>query len=190
MTSAGATTTELRAGLQGLARLRFRNGVVHGIDIGAAMKEWRSLIPGRQTARRPHREAETTTFDEVTASFQIGKGIARNSDLQAKSGVFRVTGAGDIDLVESRIDYLSRVTLLVVPVGPDSGLLASLRGITVPIRVKGPLAAPEWHLEAALPTVSSAVSAGRAVVRSVVKTIPKIMPRLTPKPKPAPEAVE
>lgn len=190
VTSAGATTTELRAGLQGLARLRFRNGVVHGIDISAAMKEWRSLIPGRQTARRPHREAETTTFDEVTASFQIGKGIARNSDLQAKSGVFRVTGAGDIDLVESRIDYLSRVTLLVVPVGPDSGLLASLRGITVPIRVKGPLAAPEWHLEAALPTVSSAVSAGRAVVRSVVKTIPKIMPRLTPKPQPAPEAVE
>lgn len=191
VTGAGATGAELRSGLQGLARVRFRNGVVHGIDVNAALKEWRSLIAGRQTARRPHRHAETTSFDEVTASFQIGKGLARNTDLQARSGLFRVTGAGDIDIVAARIDYLSRVTLMVVPFGPDSGLLASLRGVTVPIRVKGPLAEPEWHLEPGVPgapLVTGLVNAGQAVVRSVVKAMPKVTPKPPPKviPKAAP----
>lgn len=184
VSGAGATRIELLAGLQGLARLRFRNGVVHGIDVNAALKEWRNLIAGRQTARRPHREAETTSFDELTASFQIGKGLARNTDLQAKSGLLHVTGAGDIDIAAARIDYLSRVTLVVVPFGPDSGLLASLRGVTVPIRVKGPLAGPEWNLEPGMPgapLVKGLVNAGQAAVRSVVKAMPKVKPKPRPK---------
>ena len=189
VTGAGVTRTELLSGLQGLARVRFRNGVVRGIDVNAALKEWRNLIGGRQTARRPYREAETTSLDELTASFQIGKGLARNSDLQAKSGFFRITGAGDIDLVAARLNYLSRVTLVVVPFGPDSGLLASLRGVTVPIRVKGPLAGPEWSLEpgvAGAPLVKGLVNAGQAAVRRVVKAMPKPKPRPKVAPRVAP----
>jgi AsmA protein len=78
---------------------------------------------------------------ELTASFRIDGGVARSTDLKAESGMLRISGAGEIDLPQRQIDYLTRVTLLVIPLGPDSGPLASLRGVTLPVRIKGPSAA-------------------------------------------------
>lgn len=173
VSSNAASRSTLLSELQGLARLRVRNGSVPGIDMGQAMKEWRGLLSTRQGAKRPHRERESTPVGELTASFQIAGGIARNTDLQAKSGMLHVGGAGEIDLSRKHIDYLSRVTLVVVPVGPDGGPLASLRGVTLPIRVKGTLSGPDWHLEPGASLPSSLLSAGQASARNPPKAIPK-----------------
>ena len=181
VSSSAESRSMLLGELQGLARLRVRNGSVPGIDMGQAMKEWRVLLSTRQGARRPHRERESTPVGELTASFQIARGIARNTDLQAKSGMLQVGGAGEIDLSRSHIDYLSRVTLVVVPVGPDSGPLASLRGVTLPVRVKGPLGGPDWHLEPGASLPSSVLSAGQTAARSLPKVIPKRITRAVTK---------
>ncbi len=181
LSSKADSRSGLLHGLQGLARLRIRNGSVPGIDMGQAMKEWRVLLSTRQGARRPHRERESTSVGELTASFQIAGGVARSTDLQAKGGMLQVGGAGEIDLTRSHIDYLSRVTLVVVPLGPDSGPLASLRGVTLPVRVKGPLSGPDWHLEPGASLPSVVLGAGQAAARNLPKVIPKPVVRAVSK---------
>lgn len=168
----GDTPTGFLDDLHGQARLRIRNSTVPGIDVGMAFREWRHLIGTRQGAQRRFNDKESTAVGELTASFQVNKGVAASKDLLAKGGMLKVTGEGQIDLRRQAIDGLSYVTLLVVPVGPDSGPLANLRGITVPIRVKGPVEQPDWHLEptAALPT--AVTSAGRKVVQQLPRLIP------------------
>jgi len=180
-----SSKAESRSGLvhalQGLARVRIRNGSVPGIDMGQAMKEWRVLLSTRQGARRTHRERESTPVGELTASFQIAGGVARSTDLQAKSGMLQVGGAGEIDLNRGHIDYLSWVTLVVVPLGPDSGPRASLRGVTLPVRVKGPLGGPDWHLEPGASLPSAVLGAGQAAARNLPKVIPKPVVRAVSK---------
>jgi AsmA protein len=95
--------------------------------------------------------------------------------------MLQVGGAGEIDLNRSHIDYLSRVTLVVVPLGPDSGPLASLRGVTLPVRVKGPLSGPDWHLEPGASLPSAVLGAGQAAARNLPKVIPKPVVRAVSK---------
>lgn len=172
-----SSKAESRSGLvnalQGLARVRIRNGSVPGIDMGQAMKEWRGLLSTRQGARRPHRARESTPVGELTASFLIADGVARSADLKAKNGMLQVGGAGEIDLSRSHIDALSRVTLVLVPPGPDSGPLSSLRGMTLPVRVKGPLSGPDWHLEPGASLSSVVLGSGQAAAGNPPKVIPK-----------------
>lgn len=142
----GETPPALLASLQGKGRLRFRNGAVGGIDMGAALKDWRQAIQGRQGARRGHRERESTPVGELSASFRLDHGLVHTEDLQARSGMLRVRGVGDLNLPGATVDLRTWVTVLVLPVGPESGLFSLLRGLPLPITVRGPLRQPEWHL--------------------------------------------
>lgn len=173
VSSKAESRSSLLRDMQGLARLRLKGGSVPGIDVGQAIREWRGPLGTRQGARRAHRERESTAVGELTASFRIDGGVARSTDLKADSGMLRISGAGEINLPQRQIDYLTRVTLLVIPLGPDSGPLASLRGVTLPIRIKGPFDGPDWHLEPGANLPSTVLSAGQAAARSLPRVIPR-----------------
>lgn len=168
VSSAGSTRDALFDELHGMARLRIRNSTVPGIDLGQAIREWRNQIGTRQGARRGFHDKESTAIGELTASFQVDKGIATSRDLLAKGGTLKVTGEGQVDLARQSIDYLSHVTLLAVPAGIDN----SLRGTTVPIRIKGPAGRPDWHLEAGTGLPAAAAAASRKVVRQSSRITP------------------
>ena len=155
VSSTGATPDALRNGLKGLARLRLKNGSLRGIDATAALKDWRSAIQARQATRRPSRPAETTPLGELTASFQISDGVARSNDLMNQGSPIGLTGGGEFKLTTGHLDALTRVSLLTLPPGADGALLAGLRGVAVPVRVKATPAGAEWLLEpgAAMPAV-------------------------------------
>ncbi len=191
LSAAGATRGPLRADMAGLARVRLRGGTLQGFDLLAALKEWRPAIQARQAATRRPGGSETSALGELTASFAIERGVARSTDLKAQGGPFAIAGGGSVDLAGRRIDLLSRVSLLVPPAGPDAAVLAGLRGVALPLRVRGPFGQTEWRLEPGAQLATSPAPVRPAVpvqARPAPKPAPKPDARPVAKPAPKPAA--
>jgi AsmA protein len=73
--------------------------------------------------------------------------VARNDDLLIKSPLLRVGGEGVIDLGSDRIDYLVKPTVVATSKGQGGHDLADLSGVTIPVRVEGPLKSPGYTID-------------------------------------------
>ena len=94
-------------------------------------------------------DVEKTDFTELSASFQINQGIARNQDLNMKSPLLRISGEGEVSLPAGQINYLLNTDLVNTSKGQQGKERDELTGVTVPIRIKGPLAKPSYSLDVA-----------------------------------------
>ena len=83
-------------------------------------------------------KTQKTDFSEMSASFTIKNGVAHNEDLDVKSPLFRIGGAGDIDVGNSKLNYVTKASVVATTKGQGGDDLSSLRGVTVPVRVSGP----------------------------------------------------
>ncbi|MGF1649938.1 MAG: AsmA family protein [Hyphomicrobiaceae bacterium] len=136
MTSQGAHERALVSGLQGRATMRFTDGAINGWNVAEAM---RGLQQGRLDGLKKD-PTQKTDFASLAAAFDISRGIATNQDLELIGPLVRATGAGSIDLPERKIDYRARPRLVASLSGQGSA--QDLRGIEIPLRVRGPLASP------------------------------------------------
>lgn len=152
LTARGKTVGELRARLSGNAALQLRDGAINGINLARVFRQARATL--RQDAVEKSNQTEQTDFTELTASFKIADGVARNDDLQAKSPFLRMSGAGAIDIARERIDYTLRATVTDTSKGQGGADLGALKGVTVPVVLSGPLDAVGWRVQ------WSAVAAG------------------------------
>ena len=55
-----------------------------------------------------------------------------------KAPLFRLTGRGDIDIGEARIDYVTRAAVVATAKGQGGAERSELAGLTLPVRVTGP----------------------------------------------------
>lgn len=148
VTAQGNTTAALKRALGGSAALRITDGAVKGIDVAGAIRDARArlgTLKGEQTQQADARQK--TDFSELTATFRIAGGVARNNDLSLKSPLLRVGGEGEIDIGTDTINYLVKASVVGTSKGQGGRDAADLRGITVPVRVAGPLAAPSYKLD-------------------------------------------
>jgi AsmA protein len=142
----GASVAALKASLAGQMALRLRDGAVRGFNIARALREARAALTLQRDAVQRARQAEKTDFSELTASFQFTDGVARSDDLDAKSPLLRLGGAGRIDLPREHIDYTVRATVASTLQGQDGAELAALKGVTVPVALSGPFSAVDWNV--------------------------------------------
>ena len=77
----------------------------------------------------------------------IRNGVAHNDDLAAKSPFLRLSGKGDIDIGNSTLDYLAQATVVADSSGQGGQGLDAMTGLPIPVRLTGPFAAPQFHLE-------------------------------------------
>ena len=91
--------------------------------------------------------AERTDFTELGASFAIKDGVAHNDDLSAKSPLLRLAGSGNVDIGGGSIDYLAKPSLVRSSAGQGGKEAAELRGVTVPVKITGPLEAPRFRVD-------------------------------------------
>ncbi|MBT9520908.1 MAG: AsmA family protein, partial [Dechloromonas sp.] len=145
-TTRGDTVSALKRGLAGKAALDLRDGAIKGINVGKLLRGAKNLLGGKQAVSGTADTAEKTEFSGMTASFNIDGGVARNNDLSLKSPVVRLSGEGTIDIGHDRVDYLAKVSVDDSLTGPGSEL-AQLKGISVPLRLRGPYSQIAYTLE-------------------------------------------
>jgi AsmA protein len=147
VTTNGQTVGALTRALSGSARLSLKDGAIKGINLAEALRKARNLVSAGQDVEGQAASGEQTDFSEFKASLAILEGKARNDDLSVKSPFLRLSGGGEIDLVQSALDYRVGVSLVASAKGQGGKELDELAGITIPVHVTGPLTAPKFKFE-------------------------------------------
>jgi AsmA protein len=145
VTTSGATVPAMKKALGGAARVELKQGAVKGVNLAESFRDVKSVLGSRSA--KAGDPAKKTDFSDLTASFAIRNGVARNDDLQGKSPFLRLAGAGDLDIGNNAIHYLAKASLVATGKGQGGQDLSHLAGVTVPVRLTGALDKPDWNVD-------------------------------------------
>lgn len=129
--SAGGTTLAIKRALAGSARIQMKEGSIKGINLNDPMRNVTSAVSTKTTRHDP---SQKTDFSDLSATFAIKNGVARNDDLKAQAPLLRIGGAGSLDIGNNGIDYLAKATL-------------ATGGVTIPVKLSGALDNPTWNVD-------------------------------------------
>ncbi len=146
VTSAGNTVADLKRALNGNASFALQNGAVKGFNLAQIMRQGQALYSGQAA---PQASSQQTDFTTMSASGKISNGVLHSDDLNAASPLLRLSGAGQVDLVNSTLDYTAKPTFVNTATGQGGKELANLQGVVIPVRVYGPFSAPKYQLDVA-----------------------------------------
>ncbi|MGB9093751.1 MAG: AsmA family protein, partial [Gallionella sp.] len=143
LSAEGGSIGALRKSLNGTVSLALSHGSMEGIDLRSALISGSDDL-GTTNPLRVHetRLSESTDFTNLDAVFNIADGSARGNSFDLRSPLFRLAGDGDYAPDTGRIDYRLAATVSSKLKRSSAGELYGLRGVTVPVRVSGPWAAP------------------------------------------------
>jgi len=177
--TAGGTVTALKKALAGNARVEIKDGSVKGVNLADSARNVKSMVGMKQQKADA---TQKTDFSEMSASFKIANGVARNDDLKAASPFVRLGGAGNLDIGNNLIDYLAKATLAATAKGQGGRDASQVAGVTIPIKLSGALDNPTWNVDysallgnvaggagGALGGVAESVSKGASSVGNAVR---------------------
>ncbi|MGH9579005.1 MAG: AsmA-like C-terminal region-containing protein, partial [Terriglobales bacterium] len=147
VTAAGSTVSALTRTLTGVAKLGLKDGAIKGINLAQSLRSAKDMLATNRTSESAASPTEKTDFSELAASFTIKDGKAHNDDLSVKSPFLRLTGAGDIDIAAGALDYVAKASVVATSTGQTGKELADVAGLTIPVRVSGPVNALNYKLE-------------------------------------------
>jgi AsmA protein len=148
VTSQGNTVSELKKALAGAASLKLADGALKGIDIAGSIRSAKARLGALRGEHAQGADGrQRTDFSELTATFRIASGVARNNDLDMKSPLLRVGGEGEINIGADSLNYLVKASIVGTAKGQGGRDLDELHGLTVPVRISGPLASPSYKLD-------------------------------------------
>ncbi|MBI3371667.1 MAG: AsmA family protein [Betaproteobacteria bacterium] len=162
--AAGATVPALKKALSGSARVELKDAAVKGVNLADSARNLKSALGGKQA--KPE-ASQKTDFSEMSASFSINNGVAHNDDLKAASPFLRLGGAGNLDIGANAIDYLAKATLAATSKGQGGRAAGDVAGVTIPVKLTGPLDNPAWNIDYS--GLLGGVAAGAAGVAETVK---------------------
>ncbi|MCW5725373.1 MAG: AsmA family protein [Maricaulaceae bacterium] len=134
LSASGANQAAIMRSLSGNGGFNFADGAIRGVNIAQAIRTVQTAITQR-TLPQGFGDQEQTDFSSLAGTFTVSGGVATNSDLLMLSPLLRVEGAGQADLGRQTVDY--RLNPRAVASIQGQGGDRDLRGITVPIRLRG-----------------------------------------------------
>lgn len=160
VTASGGSQQDLVSGLNGKASIAFKDGAIVGVNVPRAV---RAFQQGQFADIAGGDGSEKTDFSELTASFTITNGIARNDDLLMLSPLLRVTGSGQVLLPPRQVDYT--VTPKLVASLSGQGGQTGLSGVEIPVKISGPFENLSYtpDLDGILSDPNKAVDAVRSI---------------------------
>ena len=134
ISGAGDTAEAIKSSLSGQGSIAVSDGAIEGVDL----TEMIGKIGAGEIPELRQGPGAKTAFTDLGGSFTITNGIAETSNLQVTSPLLKVVAAGTVDLTQSTINMLANPEI----VGGPEGQGGALAGLTVPIRIEGPLDRP------------------------------------------------
>jgi len=156
---AGRTDRQLLKNLTGNASFSLADGVYNGMDIWYEIRKARALIRRKPAPPAPAREQ--TPINALELGGRLAKGSLRSDSLRAEVPFLAVTGGGTANLLEGQLDYALKAKVIEDPTFPDGETIKDLKGLTIPLTIKGPLADPSVGVDLAGLSTSIATEAVR-----------------------------
>lgn len=147
LSSRGRSVDEMKRRLAGSARIALGQGAIRGIDLEQTLRDVQRLLGKAKDQPVSPPATGKTAFSELTASFAIANGVARNDDLLGQSALLRVQGQGVVDIGNNRLDYRLKASAPTGASEPGAKGLARLKGVAVPVRLSGALDQPAWTVD-------------------------------------------
>ncbi|UXI00319.1 AsmA family protein [Photobacterium sp. TY1-4] len=141
----GLAENRIRQNVAGTVDISFADGAINGINIPAMIRKAKATLKGKRDELED--EAKKTDFSAMTATIQLGKGIASTNNLDIDSPLLRVDGAGETSLVKETIDFGLDTSLVATSKGQGGKQVDEVADITVPIDIKGNWTEPKVSLD-------------------------------------------
>jgi AsmA protein len=125
-------------------QLAFENGALKGFNLRHIIDKAKAKI---RKEKAPAEQTLTTDFSALTLSGVIRDGVFSSDDLSLQAPLVRVGGKGKANLNTNVVDYLVRAKLVESVGGQDGGEIDDLKGLLIPVRIKGPFATPKIDVQ-------------------------------------------
>ena len=138
LTTSGVSQKSFINGLGGNIGFAFNDGAVAGANIAQILRSSQSLLKGDvggANLNASFDNAAQTDFSEMKGNLTFTNGVGVNDDLSLASPLLRITGAGDVDLPATQVDYVVKARLVSTIEGQGGG---KAKGVGIPIKVSGP----------------------------------------------------
>lgn len=133
------------ASTSGRASLALRRAQWQGMDFDALLRSVRPALKGRGKAERASQPREHQDLDALAIDCAIASGSASCSGFSGGTPWLRLGGGGRLALSPAKLDWLLRIA--VQSHGRIPREFKGLAGLTVPLRISGPLNRPLWRLD-------------------------------------------
>ncbi len=144
VTAQGLTPEEITKTLNGSAHFLFSDGALKGINLAHTLRKAKAKLKGKSL---PESNVKQTDFAKLSGSFLIKNGIVKNDDLEATLPFARVTGEGRVDLPQESLNYRVKAKIVNTSKGQGGAELSELKGLTIPVRIKGHFSEPDIKLD-------------------------------------------
>jgi len=144
----GNTVNQMKAALDGKVSVSLQDGAIKGINLAEKFRNAKSLLTTGSNATQKTDTTQKTDFSSLAVSFDIANGVATSNDLNVMAPLFRIGGAGHVNLISNSLDYLAKASVVATSTGQGGKTLDSgLNGVTVPVRLYGPFTGVQWELQ-------------------------------------------
>lgn len=138
----GKTLAGIKQSLNGNLKVKVADGAIKGISmIDTVQKAQSSINSLREKAKTGASATAKTEFSDLSASFQLNNGVAKNSDLSMIAPLLKASGSGQFNIPASTIDYNA---LGGVEYKKDAGALG---GVNVPVHIGGTFTQPTFTVD-------------------------------------------
>ncbi len=138
ITTAGNSVNALTAGLNGGFNTAFNDGSINGVNIGYQIRRGKAALSGQSL---PEDASQVKTdFSELSVSGRFNNGVMQSDDLDMKSPLLRLAGAGQVDLPGEQVDYTLTTLVTGSAQGQGGQDLESLKGLKIDIPIRGSFA--------------------------------------------------
>ncbi|WBA18785.1 AsmA family protein [Salinivibrio kushneri] len=141
----GLSPYALRQAIQGSVAIFFEDGAINGINLAQMLREAKATLKGESAAVA--KEVRKTDFSALTASFTLGNGMARTTDLLLEAPALRVRSDGQTDLLKETLDFNVYTSVVETSKGQGGKDIDELRDVTIPVTVAGTWLSPSYKLD-------------------------------------------